>query len=126
MPNRRRSRDLADADARDAAGESGSADRGASRPQPRTGRAPRAAAAFAIGHRARRREVNEDLALGLPFRALALMRSRGNMRAASEGIEAMKREEAAYWLGMALHRRNPRLMLTALRCLLTGPRRRRT
>ncbi len=72
------------------------------------------------GHR-----VTEDLALmmGLLFRTLAPMRSRDNMRAVAEGIEAMGREEAAYWLGMAMHRRNPRRVLTALRYLLTDPKR---
>jgi hypothetical protein len=65
--------------------------------------------------------LGEDLALplGLIFRTLAPMRSRGKMRAVAEGIEAMGREEAAYWLGMAMHRRNPRRVLTALRFLLT-------
>ena len=69
--------------------------------------------------------LNEDLALtlGLLFRALAPMRSRDNMRAVGEGIEAMGREEAAYWLGMAMHRKNPRRVLTALRFLLTEPKR---
>jgi hypothetical protein len=73
------------------------------------------------GHR-----VPEDVALvlGLLFRTLAPMRSRDNMRAVAEGIEAMGREEAAYWLGMAMHRRNPRRVLTALRYLLTDPKRR--
>jgi hypothetical protein len=72
------------------------------------------------GHR-----VTEDLALtiGLLFRTLAPMRSRDNMRAVAEGIEAMGREEAAYWLGMAMHRKNPRRVLTALRYLLTDPKR---
>lgn len=67
--------------------------------------------------------LGEDLALslGLLFRALAPMRSRDNMRAVTEGIEAMEREEAAYWLGMAMHRRRPRRVLSALRILLTGP-----
>ena len=71
--------------------------------------------------------LTEDLALtlGLLFRVLAPMRSRDNMRAVAEGIEAMGREEAAYWLGMAMHRRRPRRVLTALRMLLTEPRRRR-
>ena len=68
----------------------------------------------------------EDLALtlGLLFRTLAPMRSRDNMRAVAEGIEAMEREETAYWLGMAMHRRRPRRVLTALRILLTEPKRR--
>ena len=68
--------------------------------------------------------VTEDLALtlGLIFRTLAPMRSRENMRTVIEGIEAMEREETAYWLGMAMHRPNPRRVLTALRVLLTGPR----
>ena len=60
--------------------------------------------------------VTEDVALslGLLFRTLAPMRSRDNMG----------REEAAYWLGMAMYRRHPRRVLTALRFLLTEPRRR--
>ena len=71
--------------------------------------------------------LDEDsaLTLGLLFRALAPMRSRENMRAVAEGIEAMGREEAAYWLGMAMHRKRPRRVLTALRILLTEPRARR-
>ena len=68
--------------------------------------------------------LSEDLALtlGLLFRTLAPMRSRDNMRAVAEGIEAMEREETAYWLGMAMHRRHPRRVLTALRILLTEPK----
>ena len=69
--------------------------------------------------------VTEDLALtlGLLFRALAPMRSRNNMRAVTEKIEAMGHEEAGYWLGMAMHRKNPRRVLMALRVLLTEPKR---
>ena len=78
---------------------------------------------------ARRRgyPLTEDLALalGLLFRTLAPMRSRDNMRAVAEGIEAMEREETAYWLGMAMHRKHPRRALTALRILLTEPPMRR-
>ena len=78
------------------------------------------------GANARKRgyALGEDLALrlGLLFRALAPMRSRENMRAVAEGIEVMEREEAAYWLGMAMHRKRPRRVLTALRSLLTEPR----
>ena len=68
--------------------------------------------------------LDEDLALtlGLLFRTLAPMRSRDNMRAVADGIEEMGREEAAYWLGMAMHRRHPRRVLTALRVLLTEAR----
>ena len=67
--------------------------------------------------------LSEDIALtlGLLFRALAPMRSRDRMRSVAEGIEAMDREEAAYWLGMAMHRPNPRRVLNALRILLTTP-----
>ncbi|MGH7058674.1 MAG: DUF7680 family protein [Acetobacteraceae bacterium] len=61
------------------------------------------------------------LRLALIFRALAPMRERNRMRAVADGIEAMDREEAAYWLGMTLHRPNPRRVLTALRYLLTDP-----
>ena len=49
------------------------------------------------------------------------MRSRDNLRAVIEGIEAMGTEEASYWLGMAMHRKNPRRVLMALRCLLVEP-----
>ena len=63
----------------------------------------------------------EDVALvlGLLFRTLAPMRNRANMRAVVEGIETMRHEEAAYWAGMAMHRRHPRRVLMALRILLT-------
>ena len=76
------------------------------------------------GARKRGYALDEDsaLTLGLLFRALAPMRSRDNMRAVAAGIEAMGREEAAYWLGMAMHRKHPRRVLTALRFLLTEPR----
>ena len=69
--------------------------------------------------------LTEDLALtlGLLFRTLAPMRSRDNMRAVAGGIENMGREEAAYWLGMAMHRKHPRRVLTALRFLLAEPKR---
>jgi hypothetical protein len=69
--------------------------------------------------------LTEELALnlGLLFRVLAPMRSREKMRQVADGIETMNREEAAYWLGMAMHRPNPRRVLTALRFLLTEPRR---
>lgn len=70
--------------------------------------------------------ITEHLALtlGLLFRTLAPMRSRENMLRVAEGIEAMGQEEAAYWLGMAMHRVNPRRVLSALRMLLTDPARR--
>ncbi|MEQ9335165.1 hypothetical protein [Thalassobaculum sp.] len=66
----------------------------------------------------------EDLALtlGLMFRVLAPMRNRDNMRMVAAGVEAMGREEAAYWLGMAMHRKNPRRVLMALRFLLIDPK----
>jgi hypothetical protein len=69
--------------------------------------------------------IPEPLAMtvGLLFRALAPMRSRENMRRVAEGIEAMELEEAAYWLGMAMYRQNPRRVLSALRVLLTDPNR---
>jgi hypothetical protein len=87
-----------------------------------------AAAGLKFNPRAGRKEAlilpeDQALRLGLLFRALAPMRSRDNIRAVAEGIEAMGREEAAYWLGMAMHRKNPRRVLTALRFLLTDPKR---
>jgi hypothetical protein len=71
------------------------------------------------------RSLDEEnaLRLGLLFRVLAPMRHRDRMRAVADGVEAMGREEAAYWLGMAMHRKNPRRVLTALRFLLTDPNR---
>lgn len=68
--------------------------------------------------------LDEDLALnlGLLFRVLAPMRSRKNMRQVTDGIEAMGGEEAAYWLGMAMHRKYPRRVLMALRYLLIDPK----
>ena len=56
-------------------------------------------------------------------RSLAPFLNRDRVRAVAEGVEAMEREEAGYWLGMAMHRRNPRRVLTALRSLLTDPHR---
>ncbi len=72
-----------------------------------------------------RAPIREDAALRLAllFRVLAPMRSRTAMVGVVEGIEAMARQEAAYWLGMAVHRKNPRRVLTALRILLTAPAR---
>lgn len=64
------------------------------------------------------------LRLGLGFRLLAPMRSRANMRSCTEGIESMTKEEASYWLGMAMHRKYPRRVLSALRTLLIDPKRR--
>jgi hypothetical protein len=71
------------------------------------------------------RSLDEEnaLRLGLLFRVLAPMRLRDRMRAVADGVEAMGREEAAYWLGMAMHRKNPRRVLTALRFILTDPNR---
>ena len=63
------------------------------------------------------------LQLGLMFRTLAPMRNRDNMRDCVTGAEAMAREEAAYWLGMAMHRKYPRRVLMSLRCLLVDPKR---
>ncbi|MEZ5991481.1 MAG: hypothetical protein R3E76_03930 [Planctomycetota bacterium] len=65
--------------------------------------------------------LHEDLALllGLLFRVLAPMRSLDRMREVTLAIEQMNREEMAYWLGMAMHRKKPRRVLAALRMLLT-------
>ena len=71
------------------------------------------------------RPVPETFAvrLGLMFRALAPMRDRDRMWAVADGIERMEREEASYWLGMAIHREHPRRVLAGLRLLLTEPER---
>lgn len=63
--------------------------------------------------------------IGLLLRALAPMRNRAHMLAVAAGIEMMPKEEAAYWLGMAMHRKSPRRVLMALRFLLIEPPARR-
>ena len=63
-------------------------------------------------------------ALGLFFHVLAPMRNRDKKREVAEGVEAVAREEASYWLGMAIHRQHPQRVLSALRVLLTDPSRR--
>ena len=70
--------------------------------------------------RERRWPLDEEqaLAMGLLFRALAPMRNLDRIRLVEEGIEAMSREEAGYWLGMSMHRKNPRRVLAALRILM--------
>lgn len=67
--------------------------------------------------------IDEDLALtiGLLFRVLAPMRSIDRIREVADGVDEMTREEAGYWLGMAMHRKHPRRVLAALRMLLTSP-----
>ena len=67
--------------------------------------------------------VDEELALnlGLLCRVLAPMRHAERMRLVALRIDAMNPAEAAYWLGMAMHRKNPRRVLCALRLLLTDP-----
>jgi hypothetical protein len=66
--------------------------------------------------------IDEDLALnlGLLFRVLAPMRNLDRIRQVADGVDGMSREEAGYWLGMAMHRRHPRRVLAALRLLLTS------
>ena len=61
------------------------------------------------------------LNLGLLCRVLAPMRHAERMRLVALRIDAMNPAEAAYWLGMAMHRKNPRRVLSALRLLLTDP-----
>ena len=69
-----------------------------------------------------RDQLSEELALvmGLLFKLLAPMRNVASMDNCAHGIDAMAHEEAAYWLGMAMHRKNPRRVLAALRLLLSG------
>ncbi len=63
-----------------------------------------------------------SLTLGLLFRALAPMKNLDRIRQVADGIDQMSREEAGYWLGMAMHRKYPRRVLMALRFLLIDPR----
>jgi hypothetical protein len=78
-------------------------------------------AALPMGSAAQRVPEDTALNLALLFRVIAPMRNRENMARVAEGVEAMGREEAAYWLGMAVHRKNPRRVLGALRLLFTEP-----
>lgn len=66
-------------------------------------------------------DEDEALNLALLFRVLAPMRSIDRIRMVADGIDKMSREEAGYWLGMAVHRVYPRRVLAALRLLLTTP-----
>ena len=68
-------------------------------------------------------EVGEEAALnvGLLFRLLAPMRSPERMRQIAAHIDTMPHAETSYWLGMAMHRKNPRRVLSSLRLLLTDP-----
>jgi hypothetical protein len=70
----------------------------------------------------KRFHLDEDTALNLAllFRVLAPMRSLDRIRIVAEAIDQLSREEAGYWLGMAIHRRRPRRVLAALRMLLTA------
>ncbi len=45
------------------------------------------------------------------------------VRKVAEGIDTVGHAGAAYWLGMAMHRKHPRRMSTALRFRLTEPKR---
>ena len=67
-------------------------------------------------------KLDEEAALNLAmlFRVLAPMTSIDRIRSVAEGVDRMSREEAAYWLGMAVHRTYPRRVLAALRLLLTS------
>jgi hypothetical protein len=57
----------------------------------------------------------------LLFRALAPMKNIEKIRSVAEGISEMREEEAAYWMGMVLHRKKPSRILAALRLILTTP-----
>lgn len=63
-------------------------------------------------------EEDSALNLSLLFRVLAPMRNIDKIRMVAHGVDDMGREEAGYWLGMAIHRKNPRRVLAALRLLL--------
>ncbi len=72
--------------------------------------------------KARKWPLDEETALhlGLLFRVLAPMKNTDRIREVAEGVEAMGKEEAGYWMSMAMHRPNPRRVLAALRLLLTS------
>jgi hypothetical protein len=49
------------------------------------------------------------------------MKNLDRIRQVADGINQVSREEAGYWLGMAMHRKHPRRVLAALRTLLAIP-----
>jgi hypothetical protein len=57
--------------------------------------------------------------LGLLFKLLAPLRNVAAIENSARGIDAMACEEVAYWLATAMHRRNPRRVLAALRMPLS-------
>lgn len=66
-------------------------------------------------------DLDEETALNLrlTFRTLSPVRHLDHIRQAADGIDAMSREEAGYWLGMAVHRKCPWRVLATLRMLCT-------
>jgi hypothetical protein len=58
--------------------------------------------------------------MGLLLKLLAPMRNVASIETCDRGTDAMAREEAAYWLGMAMYRKNPQRVLAALRLLLSA------
>jgi hypothetical protein len=72
--------------------------------------------------KARKWPLDEETALhlGLLFRVLAPMKNTDRIREVADGVEQMGKEEASYWMSMAMHRPNPRRVLAALRMLLTS------
>lgn len=74
------------------------------------------------GKEIKKAELNEEVSmnLGLLFRLLAPMRSLEKMHQTVQAIEEMGKDEVAYWLGMSMHRKNPRRVLSALRLLLSA------
>lgn len=72
--------------------------------------------------KARKWPLDEETALhlGLLFRVLAPMKNTDRIRQVAEGVEQMGKEEASYWMSMAMHRPHPRRVLAALRMLLSS------
>ena len=58
------------------------------------------------------------LLVGLLFRTLAPMRNRDRLRATVKVIVAMRHAKASCWLGMTMHRKHARRVLTVLHILL--------
>lgn len=74
-------------------------------------------------HESKTYRITEGMANAnaLLFRALAPMKNIEKIRSVAEGISEMREEEAAYWMGMVLHRKKPSRILAALRLILTTP-----
>jgi hypothetical protein len=88
--------------------------------QQRARRGPEAAGAGVAGKDLHPLSEDLALALGLLFKLLAPLRNVAAIENSARGIDAMACMAVAYWLATAMHRRNPRRVLAALRMPLSA------